>query len=93
MNQELPPAVRTVLWSYDVNKIDTKRDERLIIRQILNFGTLEAVRWMRAHYTEEIIREAFTSSAESEWSKKSLCYWKHILHTSPTYTTRTEKIA
>ncbi len=38
------PQLCACLWSYDVDQLDVECDRELIIRSVLNYGTLEAVR-------------------------------------------------
>lgn len=91
MNTErnhIPPSVRATLWSYDMAKIDPARDKMLIIRHVLNYGTEDAVKWVRTQYTNDELVEAVSSSIASEWSPKSLNYWSIILDVHPTRRTR-----
>lgn len=85
----LPPAVCACLWSYDVHQLDVGCDRGPIIRSVLNHGTLEAVRWLRATYPGEELAAVFEHSAESEWSRKSLRYWSTILGIVPRSARRT----
>lgn len=88
MNSPLPTAVKASLWSYDTKKLDLVRDKNRIIKQTLNHGSLEAIQWLKATYSQSQIVEVFQESSSSEWTKKSLNYWSLILGTKPKRTGR-----
>jgi hypothetical protein len=76
---ELPQSVKSCLWSYDTDKLDLEINKGIIIFNVLNFGNAEAVKWLFETYKREEIVEVAVSTSETEWSKKSLNYWKNIL--------------
>ena len=80
----LPKSVKAVLWSYDTEKIDTERDKNLIIKNILDFGTMDAFLWMLERYSKQEIKKAINNTYESEWaSKKSLNFAIQIFKALP----------
>ena len=81
--EHLPPSVRACLWSYDVDKLDTERDKALIIRQVMNYGTYDAVAWLRHMYPEHELADTVRRSNANAWSPKSLNYWCTMLHVVP----------
>lgn len=85
MKQKFPRAVKACLWSYDTDKMDISvPDHRhIIIMNILNHGTMEAVEWLWQNFSDKEIKETIRNSYESEWGKKSLSLWSLIFHTSP----------
>lgn len=78
----LPSYVKSVLWSYDTDKIDPVKHRRLIISQVLNFGTKEATDWLFKFYELNEIRKEAGKIPEKQWNKKSLALWKLALNFS-----------
>lgn len=80
---ELPKSVQSLLWSYDLQKLDLNVHKRLLITQVLNFGTEESIQWLFRFYGRNtVIQEANTISLE-QWDKKSLGLWSLILGIHP----------
>ncbi|HLC87634.1 MAG TPA: hypothetical protein VJG66_01085 [Patescibacteria group bacterium] len=77
---DLPQSVKVTLWSYDLNKIDREKHKKLIISQVLNFGSLEAVSWLFANYSGQEIKEAALNTPLGAWDKKSLNLWSLFLN-------------
>jgi len=78
LTQEIPPFVRPFLWSYDVDRMDLRAHKERIITNVLNYGTSEAVAWLRRTYTPEEIRAVVAAPRAGEWNKKSLAFWQLI---------------
>ncbi|MFA5831240.1 MAG: hypothetical protein WC878_05415 [Candidatus Paceibacterota bacterium] len=77
--EKIPQFVAPFLWSYDVSAIDLERDKKRIIINVLNFGTKKATDWLFSTYAKDEIRKIVAESLYSEWSKKSLHYWRFVL--------------
>lgn len=74
-SSELPAEIRACLWSYDPEKLDLKRDRREIVTQVLNYGTWSAVKWLRAVYSDNEIREVLQTATRGRWFKQCLNFW------------------
>ena len=72
---QLPQSVKATLWSYDATQIDLQKNKKIIISQVLNFGSLEAVRWLFANYSSDDIKEVTINIPLGAWDKKSLNLW------------------
>lgn len=70
------------LWSYDLKKMDKERDKQIIIKNILDFGTKQAIDWLRENYSKKI-KEAIKNSVKSDWSKKSINLWSLVYGVKP----------
>lgn len=79
----IPKSVQNVLWSYDVNKIDLLVHKKLIIAQVLNFGTKEATDWLFRTYTVDEIRKIAEMIPSGQWDRKSLALWSLYLRINP----------
>jgi len=50
MQNRLPDIFKPILWSYDFDRIDPVKNEKTIIVQAINYGTLAHWRWLRERY-------------------------------------------
>lgn len=82
-NQKLPSLLKPFLWSYDLDKIDKEKHKNIIIKNILDIGTKEAIDWMIKNYTKNEIKMAIRLSTRLSWSKKSINLWSLIYKVSP----------
>jgi hypothetical protein len=72
---QIPDSVKAVLWSYDLTKIDPAKHKKLIISQVLNFGSLDAISWLFSSYSAADIKEAALKTPLGSWNRKSLNLW------------------
>jgi hypothetical protein len=78
-----PQSVKAVLWSYDLNSIEVQKDKKIIIFQVLNFGSEEAIKWLFKRYDLTVIKQVVNTIPLFEWNKKSLALWKTIFSLNP----------
>jgi len=85
MNIVIPQSIKACLWSYDVDRIDfSLYDHRaLVIKNVLNHGTNEAISWIRKNFSENEIVDVIKKSSVSDWSKKSLALWSLLFNVRP----------
>ncbi len=83
MRNNIPDFLQPFLWSYDLSKMDMKRHKKLIVKNILDFGTAEAIDWLKENYTESEIKEAIAQTTQAEWGKKSIHLWSFIYNSFP----------
>lgn len=79
-HRHIPECVHHTLWSYDIDALDVRRDQRLIITQVLNRGGAEAVRWLRTQYTDPEIAAVVQTPARGRWFPQVLHFWAAILN-------------
>lgn len=79
----IPPYVAPFLWSYDMDSLDIEKHKSLIITQVLNLGSQQAVQWLRGTYTHEEIAAVMEKSARTAWDKKSLALWSLVYDVAP----------
>ena len=78
-----PSFLKPFLWSYDFDNLDLQEDKKVIIKNILDFGTKEATDWLQENYSREEIQEVIQKTVRTEWSKKSINLWELIYEVSP----------
>lgn len=79
----LPKSVQAVLWSYDLNQIDPELHKKVIISQVLNFGTEEATQWLFLWYGKNEVTTVANTIPLGQWDKKSLSLWSLLLGIHP----------
>ncbi len=82
-NQPLPQFLRPFLWSYNLRRMDLKKDKKIIIKNILDYGNKQATDWLKQIYSSEEIKEIIRQTYTSEWSKKSINFWSLIYGVKP----------
>ncbi|MGH2569523.1 MAG: DUF6922 domain-containing protein [Bacteroidota bacterium] len=70
--------LQSALWSYNVKKLDPKRDKKYIISQILNHGTWEQVKWALKTYSRSEISEVLRNPSRGIWFDDALNFWLTI---------------
>lgn len=80
---KLPDFLRPFLWSYDFSKLEKVKHKRIIIKNILDFGTKKTTDWLKENYTEAEIKNVIKQTSVSEWSKKSINFWSFIYGVLP----------
>lgn len=78
-----PQSVKAVLWSYDLSAIEAQKDKKIIISQVLNFGSEEAIKWLFQQYGFAIVEQVADTIPLFQWNKKSLAMWKLVLSIDP----------
>lgn len=76
----LPKFLQPYLASYDLTKLDVRRDRQLIITQILNKGNYKALQWLGKTYSRKEIKRAISSPTPGMWLKSILSYWLKIFN-------------
>lgn len=65
-----------LFWDVDPKTIDPEKHARYIIERILDFGTMDEVRWLAHQYPASMIRDAIQQSRVIH--KKSRALWSRI---------------
>ncbi len=81
--KNLPDFLRPFLWSYKFEDLNLQEDKKIIIKNILDFGTKEAVDWLKQSYDKEEIKDVIRKTVRTEWSKKSINLWELIYEVGP----------
>lgn len=76
--KKVPKQFQRALWSYNINKMDLKKDKKEIITQVLNYGTWEDLKLLFKLYSEREIKEIIKNPRRGVWFKKVLNFWTTI---------------
>jgi hypothetical protein len=74
-----PAFLRSILWSYDLNKVDLREDKKGIITQVLNYGDWKALKWLYSFYGEKEIKDVVSHPIKGLWFDKVLNFWQKML--------------
>jgi hypothetical protein len=55
-----------LFWSYRFNEMDPARDEKTVVVQIINYGTLAEWRWLVREYGSAEVRRVLGTITETE---------------------------
>lgn len=78
-NQRIPNFIAPCLWSYDIKRLDLKKDKKLIITQVLNYGDEKRMRWLYSVYTEKDIKDVVLHPGRGLWFERVLNFWEIML--------------
>lgn len=81
--KDIPQFLQPFLWSFDLSQLDIEKHKNIIIKNILNLGTVQATDWLKENYSKSEIKEAIKLSIKSDWSKKSINLWSFIYSVQP----------
>ncbi|MEX2405619.1 MAG: hypothetical protein WD579_03400 [Candidatus Paceibacterota bacterium] len=86
--QTLPERLRPLFWSYVFESINIQKNKRLIIKQVLNYGTLTDWKWMVSTYGREEVQRVVSSLAESELKPPTKLLAEVMFNTTPRHALR-----
>lgn len=73
--KDVPDSVRACLWFADINYLDWKKQQDLVVTQVLNRGTWEAVRWVYRTYGTKAMKASLLKPKRGFWFPQSLVFW------------------
>ena len=75
----LPDCVASLLWDVDAGAFDVERHRDFLIGRVLSSGTLEALRWIRARYGDDVLREWISRHEGRQLSGPQLRFWQTVI--------------
>lgn len=72
-----PKFLKKYFWDIDFAKLDPKKRPTYVIERLLEYGNVQAVRWVLSQYSRAIIRSVVCQSHVI--SKKTANYWSLML--------------
>ncbi|MCS7048188.1 MAG: hypothetical protein NZ483_02680 [Verrucomicrobiae bacterium] len=87
MNGSLPDEVRPLMWDVDPAQIRLDQHRNFILDRVLEYGTMDAVRWAERTYGRGGIREYFLARGQRVLSQKTQAYRRLILQLDACTTT------
>lgn len=74
-----PKKLQAVLWSRDVEQLDTEEDKDYIINQILAYGVFEEWRWLFKNYSLKTLASVFLDKPSKTYRPERFNFAKNIL--------------
>lgn len=71
----LPRFLQSCFPSYALASLNKTKDKKLIITQVLNYGTGREIEWLGKNYSKKEIKEVIRFPASGMWMKSVLLYW------------------
>lgn len=75
----LPKFLQPCLPSYNVKTLDKTKHKKLIITEILNYGTEKDLEWLTKTYSKKDLKQVLSKPEKGVWLKDVLAYWQKIL--------------
>lgn len=74
----LPKFLQPCFPSYNVKTLDKNRHKKLIITEILNYGTEKDLEWLAKTYSKNDLKQVLSRPDKGVWLKEVLTYWQKI---------------
>ena len=75
----LPQFLAPFLWSADIKKVSPKVHKKMIVAQLLNYGTKSATDCLFDFYRKKEVKKVVQIIPQGQWDKKSLNFWSLVL--------------
>jgi len=59
--KQIPQSLQGILWSKNVQTLDLEKDKVYIIHQVLNYGSLQQIKWLFDIYSPKKVRAIFSN--------------------------------
>ncbi|MBI2459104.1 MAG: hypothetical protein HYV53_00955 [Parcubacteria group bacterium] len=76
----LPNFLQSALWSYNLKSVKKNFHKKIIITQILNYGTWPQIQWLLKNYSSKEIKEVLKNPDRGVWQADVINYWKKIFN-------------
>jgi hypothetical protein len=71
--------VQRYFWDCDVSSLDWEKHRNFVIRRLLQYGDLPALRWLRAHLGDEGLRDWIIARDGRGLTPRQVRYWALML--------------
>jgi hypothetical protein len=73
--------IQGVVWSRDAGSLDMEKDKAYIIHQILMYGSLEDMQWLKRTYSLQNIKDTFMRQPSKVYTPQAFHFVTHaFLH-------------
>ena len=70
--KKIPEGLRSLFWSFNFETLDLDKDKRLVIIQVINYGSWSQWRWLVDVYGKETLRAEMLNIPASEFRPGAL---------------------
>lgn len=57
LHEHIPEYFKSILWSYDVDRMDSVKEKCTIIVHAINYGDMRHWRWLMQFYGKDAVRD------------------------------------
>lgn len=75
----IPTDFQGVLWSRDVSSLDLQEDKNYIIHQVLMYGSLDQINWLKSVYRIGEMKEVFLGHPRRIYTPQAFNFVKNYL--------------
>lgn len=68
-----------IFWSRSANKLDLQTDKNYIIHQVLMYGSLEQIDWLKKTYSSQEINQVFINHPKKIYTPPAFNFIKNYL--------------
>ncbi|MFM7289872.1 MAG: DUF6922 domain-containing protein [Planctomycetia bacterium] len=79
VSKGLPEPLRPLFWDCDFAMLDAARQRAFIIGRVLASGPLDAIRWLRRTYGDDMIRDWIIRHRGRQLSSQQLRFWEAVI--------------
>lgn len=76
---KIPQNLQGILWSRNIAKLDLQKDKNYIIHQVLGYGSLDELSWLRQTYKENVIKAIFVKEPRKLYTASGFNFIKNYL--------------
>lgn len=80
---KIPAKFKPLFWSYEFESLCLEKHKRLIVKQILNYGTIDDWRWLLSVYGEDGMKKIISNLYKSELRARTLKLAKILFNSTP----------
>lgn len=74
----VPACLLTLLWDVEPDALDLERDRSLVIERVMARGGWDAMQWLRARYSKEVLADFVRCRASRCLAPRELAYWSLV---------------
>ncbi len=75
----LPESLRPLFWDCDFATLDVVRHRDFVIGRVLASDPLDAIRWLRRQYGDDVIRVWIIRHSGRQLSSRQLRFWETVI--------------
>ncbi len=77
---QVPSQSHFLFWDVNPTTLDLQKNADFILTGVLDYGTMELVRFVREYYGDEFIKNYLLHHGWKVLHKKTINFWKYIFH-------------
>ncbi|MBT3250088.1 MAG: hypothetical protein HN846_01155 [Candidatus Pacebacteria bacterium] len=75
----VPTSKKPLFWSADINKLDKQKHRKYIIHQVLQYGSITDIEWLKQYYSQTDIKQTFCDQPRKTYSTRTFNFIKNYL--------------